>query len=127
MDDILWHRRETRRQTEKTNLVLQHGSPSPTRHPMFPTDPMFPHSVTDVVREGLRRRGESIYSHTKPQRHKDFVLFLCGFVPLCEHIHSGSFASAYANDSSTVVLSLSSIFVMRLPPSYENTLSSPFG
>jgi len=31
MDEILWHRRETRRQTEKTNLVLQLGSPPPTR------------------------------------------------------------------------------------------------
>ncbi len=25
MDEILWHRRETRRQTEKTNLILQPG------------------------------------------------------------------------------------------------------
>ena len=24
MDEILWHRRETRRKTEKTNLILQH-------------------------------------------------------------------------------------------------------
>ena len=30
-DEILWHRRESRRQTEKTNLVLSHGSPLPTR------------------------------------------------------------------------------------------------
>jgi hypothetical protein len=28
-DDIMWHRRETRRQTEKTNLILQPGE-SPT-------------------------------------------------------------------------------------------------
>jgi len=25
MDEIVWHRRETRRQTEKTNLILQPG------------------------------------------------------------------------------------------------------
>ena len=25
MDEILWHRRESRRQTEKTNIVLQLG------------------------------------------------------------------------------------------------------
>ena len=31
MDEIAWHRRETRRQTEKTNLVLELGSPPPTR------------------------------------------------------------------------------------------------
>ena len=32
MDEISWHRRETRRKTEKTNLVLELGSPPPTRH-----------------------------------------------------------------------------------------------
>ena len=37
-DEILWHRRESRRQTEKTNLVLSHGSPLPTRKDGFSTD-----------------------------------------------------------------------------------------
>ena len=34
MDEILWHRRETRRQTEKTNLILQPGkSPAYSNSP----------------------------------------------------------------------------------------------
>ena len=37
-DEILWHRRESRRQTEKTNLVLSHGSPCLLEKREFPTD-----------------------------------------------------------------------------------------
>ena len=34
MDEIEWHRRETRRQTEKTNLILQPGeSPAYSNSP----------------------------------------------------------------------------------------------
>jgi hypothetical protein len=34
MDEIAWHRRETRRQTEKTNLILQPGeSPAYSNSP----------------------------------------------------------------------------------------------
>ena len=32
MAEILWHRRETRRQTEKTNVSRSHGRPRSTRH-----------------------------------------------------------------------------------------------
>jgi sialidase-1 len=32
MAEISWHRRETRRQTENTNIGLSIGSPQPTRH-----------------------------------------------------------------------------------------------
>ena len=34
MDEILWHRRETRRQTEKTNLILQ-----PRESPAYSNNP----------------------------------------------------------------------------------------
>jgi hypothetical protein len=36
MEEILWHRRETRRQTEKTNLLLQ-----------FPESPVYSKTAMD--------------------------------------------------------------------------------
>jgi hypothetical protein len=42
MEEILWHRRETRRQTEKTNLLLQ-----------FPESPVY-----SKTRCGVPRRGD---------------------------------------------------------------------
>jgi len=42
MDEILWHRRESRRQTEKTNLVLCYGSLLSTHKVPVEKD-VFPH------------------------------------------------------------------------------------
>ncbi len=39
MDEILWHRRETRRQTEKTNLILQPGESPAYSHSPEKTPP----------------------------------------------------------------------------------------
>ena len=55
MDEILWHRRESRRQTENTNIVLHCGSLLPTRRSVYrATDTKLNRFVASDVR--TRRR-----------------------------------------------------------------------
>ena len=61
MEEILWHRRETRRQTEKTNLSLQ-----PWKAPVY---------STTIIKATRMKRGMSIIATTMPMNVPSIVIF----------------------------------------------------
>ncbi len=90
MDEIAWHRRETRRQTEKTNLVLELGSPPPTRQAQAP--PFWPHEKIGKKRtlgSGLARYPEQECFLVPGRNDYGPVLYKI-FVKACRVLNPGS-------------------------------------